>query len=73
MKRASTAYRLQLIKEVAIKKQRELSNDAMAIHIQHMLDDKPHGEENVERNHRFSGSHFDEGAGGWVSDTWGLK
>ncbi|WGV99267.1 hypothetical protein QF117_15095 [Vibrio sp. YMD68] len=73
MKRASTAYRLQLIKEVATRKQRELSNDVMANYIQHLLNDSSHKEECVERNHRFSGSHFDESAGGWVSDTWGLK
>ncbi|MCK6262910.1 hypothetical protein KP803_06415 [Vibrio sp. ZSDE26] len=73
MKRASTAYRLQLIKEVATKRQRELSNDAMANYIHDLLNDQPQREENVERNHRFSGSHFDEGAGGWVSDTWSLK
>jgi hypothetical protein len=73
MKRASTAYRLQLIKEVATKQQRALSNDAMANYIQHLLDDKPHVEDNVERNHRFGGNHFDENAGGWVSDNWSLK
>ncbi|MEZ8825043.1 hypothetical protein AB4259_06170 [Vibrio amylolyticus] len=73
MKRASTAYRLQLIKEVATKKQREMSNDAMANYIHDLLDDGPHLDENVERNHRFSGSHFDESAGGWVSDHWSLK
>ncbi|WP_295894340.1 hypothetical protein [uncultured Vibrio sp.] len=73
MKRASTAYRLQLIKEVATKKQREMSNDAMANYIHDLLDDRPHLEENVERNHRFSGSHFDESAGGWVSDHWSMK
>ncbi len=73
MKRASNSYRLQLIKEVATRHERLQSGDPMANYIQRLIDAKPVNEQNVERNHRFSGSHYDEHAGGWVSDHWGLK
>jgi len=73
MKRASSTYRLQLIKEIATRNQRLHSNDPMASYIQHLLDEKPQCEEQAERNNRFSGCHFDEDAGGWVSDSWNLK
>jgi len=73
MKRASNSYRLQLIKEVATRQQRLKGGDPMASHIQHLLDDKGHDDSKNELNHRFSGSHFDEHAGGWVSDHWGPK
>ncbi|MGF1753851.1 hypothetical protein L4C33_09660 [Vibrio makurazakiensis] len=73
MKRASSTYRLQLIKEVATRRERQLSNDPMANYIQELLDSKPECEHSVERNHRFPGSHFDEHIGGWVSDHWGSK
>ncbi|MCW8333471.1 hypothetical protein J4N42_08540 [Vibrio sp. SCSIO 43135] len=73
MKRASASYRLQLIREVATRRERQMSNDPMANYIQHLLDEKPNCEEHAERNHRFNGSHFDEHAGGWVSDVWGQK
>ncbi len=74
MKRASASYRLQLIKEVVTRREREAAqNDPMASHIQQMLQEKPDCERDAELNHRFQGSHFDEHAGGWVSDEWGLK
>lgn len=74
MKRASNSYRLQLIKEVATRQQRLHSGDPMANYIQHLLDDKPKNERtNNEVNHRFAGTHFDESAGGWISDRWGMK
>ncbi|KOO05440.1 hypothetical protein [Vibrio nereis] len=73
MKRARNSYRLQLIKEVATRRERLNSGDPMASYIQQLIDGKPECDQNVERNHRFSGSHYDEHAGGWVSDRWGLK
>ncbi|WP_394247264.1 hypothetical protein [Vibrio profundi] len=73
MKRASSTYRLQLIKEVATRRERQLSNDPMANYIQSLLDSKPDCENSVEKNQRFSGNHFDEHIGGWVSDHWGSK
>ncbi|NVJ55372.1 MAG: hypothetical protein HWE19_03335 [Vibrionaceae bacterium] len=73
MKRASNSYRLQLIKEVATRHERLQSGDPMANYIQRLIDTKPTNDQKVEQNHRFSGSHYDEHAGGWVSDHWGLK
>lgn len=73
MKRASNSYRLQMIKEVATRQQRLKGRDQMASYIQHLLDDERHDVKTSELNHRFSGCHFDEHAGGWVSDHWGLK
>ncbi len=37
MKRASSTYRLQLIKEVATRRDRQCSNDPMANYIQNRL------------------------------------
>jgi hypothetical protein len=45
----------------------------MASFIQHLIDDHPDLDASHEPNQRFSGCHFDEHAGGWVSDRWGLK
>lgn len=73
MKRASNSYRLQIIKEVATRQERLKSGDPMASFIQHLIDDQPDLETKNEVNQRFSGCHFDEHAGGWVSDRWGLK
>lgn len=64
MKRASSTYRLQLIKEVATRRDRQRSNDPMANYIQNLIDNKDECDTSVERNHRFSGSHFDEHIGG---------
>ena len=57
MKRASSTYRLQLIKEVATRRDRQCSNDPMASYIQTLIDNKDESDCSVERNHRFSGSH----------------
>lgn len=73
MKRASNSYRLQLIKEVATRQERLKSGDPMASYIQHVLDEQPEREMQSEASQRFSGCHFDEHAGGWVSDHWRLK
>ncbi|MGF1910692.1 hypothetical protein L4C38_14725 [Vibrio kasasachensis] len=73
MKRASNFYRLQLIKEVATRQDRLHSDDPFTTHIQKLLDDEPEIDRNVGANQRFSGCHFDDNAGGWVSDKWGMK
>ncbi len=73
MKRASSTYRLQLIKEVATRRDRQRSNDPMANYIQTLIDNKDDCDTSVERNQRFSGNHVDEHIGGWVSDHWGSK
>ena len=62
-----------MIKEVATRRDRQRSNDPMANYIQTLLDNKDESDSSVERNHRFSGNHFDEHIGGWVSDHWGSK
>ncbi|CAM2926221.1 hypothetical protein [Vibrio neptunius] len=73
MKRASNSYRLQLIKEVATRQERLNCGDPMANYIQGLLDSKSDSELHTEKHYRFSGNHFDEHVGGWVSDKWGLK
>ena len=70
MKRTSNSYRLQLIKEVATRQKRLHSGDPFAAHIQHLLDERPDIDKNSEHKQRFSGCHFDDQAGGWVSDKW---
>ncbi len=74
MKRATNSYRLQIIKEVAIKQERLNGGDPMAAYIQDLLDHRPPGiKKEVEFNQHFSGCHFDEQVGGWISDRWSLK
>ncbi len=73
MKRASKSYRLELIKEVVVRREREACTDPMAKYIHRLMDERPTSKLEVEHNHRFAGSHFDEQAGGWVSDTWSMK
>ncbi|MFN1532012.1 hypothetical protein [Vibrio jasicida] len=73
MKRASNSYRLQLIKEVVTRREREACADPMANYIHQLMDELPTSRLEVEQNHRFAGSHFDEQAGGWVSDQWSMK
>ncbi|MDC0612104.1 hypothetical protein OAP63_15335 [Vibrio sp.] len=74
MKRSSSAYRLQMIKEVATRNQHHDQNvsdtDPMADYIKHLLVDKPKKEVKPEMKRSFNGAHFDEKSGGWVSDRW---
>ncbi|GAB6260211.1 hypothetical protein L4174_006160 [Photobacterium sp. CCB-ST2H9] len=72
MKKANGAYRLQIIKEVATRKRLEGSDDPMANHIYQLLESRAHVTDNGD-NHLFSGNHFDEQAGGWVSNFWNAK
>lgn len=73
MKRVSKSYRLQLIREVVAKREMQSCSDPMANYIYQLLTEKPHHPHEVEQNHKFVGCHFDEHAGGWVNDKWGLK
>ncbi|AUI85833.1 hypothetical protein BS333_05270 [Vibrio azureus] len=73
MKRASNSYRLQLIKEIVTRKDQESCTDPMANYIHQLLDERPSSLAEVEKNQRFAGNHFDENAGGWVSDEWNIK
>ncbi|MDA9556471.1 hypothetical protein N9R79_03075 [Vibrio sp.] len=70
MKRNSNSYRLQMIKNIAHKKQQE--HNPMAERIKHLLDDKTEDTESL-KDHRFPDVHFDDSAGGWVSNKWGMK
>ncbi|QUJ68468.1 hypothetical protein KDD30_04940 [Photobacterium sp. GJ3] len=71
MKKANGAYRLQIIKEVATKKRLESSDDPMANHIYHLLETRTHPD-NPEQQ-LFNGNHFDDHAGGWISNYWSAK
>ncbi|WP_194435277.1 hypothetical protein [Vibrio fluminensis] len=73
MKRASNSYRLQIIKEVATRQERLHCGDPLATYIQQLIDEQPDVDKSNEKNQHFSGCHFDDHAGGWVSDKWGLK
>ncbi|KXI22367.1 hypothetical protein [Photobacterium sanguinicancri] len=73
MKRMNSAYRLQVIKEVAIRKQLTSNNDPMANHISHLLETRAHREGIVEQHQTYSDNHFDEQVGGWVSNQWDAK
>ncbi len=73
MKRASNSYRLAMIKEVVVRREREACTDPMAKYIHQLMDERPTSNLEAELNHRFAGSHFDEQAGGWISNTWSMK
>ncbi|ADT86849.1 hypothetical protein VFA_001283 [Vibrio furnissii CIP 102972] len=45
----------------------------MANYIRTMLSDTKKAKPQSEAKRNFSGVHFDEHAGGWVDDNWGLK
>ena len=73
MKRASPSFRLQMIKEVANRHQSP-ATDPMANYIQTLLStNSAHSAQKQEKKRAFSGLHFDEHAGGWVSDRWVSK
>ncbi|HGO5292068.1 TPA: hypothetical protein ACK210_001735 [Photobacterium damselae subsp. damselae] len=69
MKKMKLSYRLQIIKEVAQRHQLLESGDPMATHISHLLNQsKPE-----KAPPMFNGNHYDEHAGGWVSNMWDLN
>ncbi|KUI99367.1 hypothetical protein [Vibrio sp. MEBiC08052] len=72
MKRSSSTYRLKMIKEVAQKQQHSQSDDPMANYIHHLLHEQPRHEKKADGRH-FTGNHFDEQVGGWVSDRWHIS
>lgn len=71
MKKMNSAYRLQLIKEVAMKKRLSQGNDPMAAHISTILKEEKHAHD-WEHSH-YQGVHYDENVGGWVSDLWDVS
>ncbi|EAS40693.1 hypothetical protein C9J48_01890 [Photobacterium profundum] len=72
MKRMNSSYRLQVIKEVMTRRRLTEQNDPMANHISQLLDSHAH-DEVVKDVPQYSGSHFDEDVGGWISNAWDLK
>jgi hypothetical protein len=73
MKRTSSSFRLQIIKEVALKQQKnQISDDPMANYIHHLLAEKPQTNKTKDLQHSFSGNHFDSKVGGWISDRWNM-
>ncbi len=73
MKRSSSTYRLQVIKEVVTRSQEQANDDPMASYIRQILTEDPQKEQNKDSQHRFVGVHFDEQAGGWIDDRWNMK
>ena len=71
MKKMNAAYRLQIIKEVATRRRLVEQGDPMACHISQLLDERSQDLPVVEK--QFSGCHYDEQAGGWVSNYWDTK
>ncbi|MCG7499991.1 hypothetical protein MHO82_24300 [Vibrio sp. Of7-15] len=71
MKKMNMAYRLQLIKEVARRREIEATGDAMSVHIYQLVESQKEavGVDYKDRT-SFVGNHYDEHAGGWVSDDW---
>lgn len=72
MKRSSATSRLQMIKEVAKRNISPTNADPMAQYINTLIHNKT-SQPKQEPKRIFSGLHFDEGAGGWVSDNWDNK
>ena len=70
MKKMNSAYRLQLIKEVAMKKRMMASGDPMAHHISQLLDSNESPLNLRSHDTHYNGTHYDERIGGWVSDLW---
>ncbi|WP_434137883.1 hypothetical protein [Photobacterium leiognathi] len=69
MKKMNSSYRLQIIKEVATRQRMKSTDDPMAMHISQLLEnhkkDTP-----VKPKTTFDNSHYDNHAGGWVSNLW---
>ncbi|QIL86395.1 hypothetical protein G7083_11365 [Vibrio sp. HDW18] len=69
MKRSSKNYRLNMIKQVALRKQQvDNCSDPMARYIYEVMHQvkKP----SAKQAHKFAGNHYDDHVGGWVSDSW---
>ncbi|MBY5943966.1 hypothetical protein [Photobacterium rosenbergii] len=71
MKKMNSAYRLQIIKEVATRRRLTTGGDPMACHISKMIESNKQ-ETNVVEKH-YTGCHYDDAAGGWVSNLWDQK
>ncbi|MGF1685490.1 hypothetical protein L4C36_02190 [Photobacterium japonica] len=71
MKKMNSAYRLQIIKEVATRRRLTSRGDPMACHISELLDG--HHEKSPIADKQFTGCHYDDSVGGWVSNVWDAK
>ncbi|MBC7006010.1 hypothetical protein BIZ37_25970 [Photobacterium sp. BZF1] len=71
MKKMNSAYRLQIIKEVATRRRLTTGGDPMACHISKMIESNKQ-EANVVEKH-YTGCHYDDAVGGWVSNLWDQK
>ena len=71
MKKMNSAYRLQIIKEVATRRRLTERGDPMACHISQLLNERNERLDVVDQH--FSGCHYDERVGGWVSNYWDTK
>ncbi|WED23581.1 hypothetical protein L3Q72_20300 [Vibrio sp. JC009] len=70
MKRNSKSYRLQLIKESALRHERRCSSDPMVRHIETLIEEHSSSDTETNPQNRFAGHHYDERIDGWVSDKW---
>lgn len=70
MRRNSKAYRLQLIKETAERRERRACSDPMVRYIDHLLTEQPNLDREAGMQQRFAGFHYDQRIEGWVSDKW---
>ena len=71
MKKMNSAYRLQIIREVATRRRLTSRGDPMACHISELLD--AHHDKPAVPDKHFNGCHYDANIGGWVSNLWDQK
>lgn len=71
MKKMNSTYRLQIIKEIATRRRLTSHGDPMACHISQLLD--TNHEKNPVVDKHFTGCHYDDNVGGWVSNLWDQK
>ncbi|MGF1726996.1 hypothetical protein [Photobacterium nomapromontoriensis] len=71
MKKMNSTYRLQVIKEIATRRRLTSQGDLMACHISQLLDGNHENKPVVEKH--FTGCHYDDSVGGWVSNLWDQK
>ncbi len=70
MKRASLHIDCNWLRKRQLPTSKVQATRDMQTTYKNLIDNKDESDCSVERNHRFSGSHFDEHIGGWVSDHW---
>ncbi|MGR5143432.1 hypothetical protein ACQKPX_17335 [Photobacterium sp. DNB23_23_1] len=68
MKKMNSAYRLKIIKEVATRRRLTIGGDPMACHISRMIESNNQEPTIVDKH--YTDCHYDDSAGGWVSNLW---